>query len=53
MDEEINDKKYVKRKLELLGLLDNLTNDQRLDIFYYYCIHCSKKNPNCQCWNDE
>ena len=34
-------------------LLDNLSDDERYDLFHEYCVHCGDKNPKCQCWNDE
>lgn len=34
-------------------ILDALTDDQRMHIFYAYCRSCGKMNPDCQCWNDE
>lgn len=33
--------------------LDQLTNEERLDIFTEYCRACGSKDPKCQCWNDE
>lgn len=39
--------------LDIKTTLDNLTNDERMEIFYHYCRDCGSKNPSCQCWNDE
>lgn len=32
---------------------DELTDQERADLFAHYCRDCGSKNPNCQCWNDE
>lgn len=31
----------------------NLTEEQRLAVFYYFCQDCGADDPHCQCWNDE
>ena len=47
-----------------LNILDALTDEERLELFSYYCKHCGCKQPwhpdinksgeiGCQCWNDE
>lgn len=36
--------------------LDAMSDEQRMEIFERYCIHCGRKQPEgrkCQCWNDE
>ena len=33
--------------------LNKLTDEERLEIFDHYCKECGKKNPRCQCWNDD
>lgn len=33
--------------------VDELTEDERVELFNQYCIHCGDKDPSCQCWNDE
>lgn len=30
-----------------------LTDDQRMEVFGLFCMHCGDNNPRCQCWNDE
>ena len=37
----------------IMDMLDILTDDERLEIFYRYCVHCGSKDVKCQCWNDE
>jgi hypothetical protein len=34
-------------------LVDMLTDEERMDLFHNYCVHCGTDNPGCQCWNDE
>jgi hypothetical protein len=38
---------------KILELLNQLTDEERLDIFSEYCRTCGSKDPRCQCWNDE
>lgn len=42
--------------------LKDLTDDERMEIFSDYCLHCGRHDVNennspffrsCQCWNDE
>lgn len=33
--------------------LDAMTDEQRLEVFGRYCVHCGRKDPRCQCWSDE
>ena len=33
--------------------VDQLTDDERLDLFGRYCKSCGTDNPHCHCWNDE
>ena len=35
------------------SLVDKLTDDERMDLFHSYCVHCGQDNPGCHCWNDE
>ena len=37
----------------LKSQLDALSDDERTDLFSYYCKACGSKDKNCQCWNDE
>lgn len=32
--------------------LDQLTNEQRRDVFNIYCVHCGSADTNCVCWKD-
>lgn len=34
-------------------LLDALSDDERLELFGFYCKSCGGTDPRCQCWNDE
>lgn len=34
-------------------LVDQLTDDERLALFAEYCHGCGRKDPRCQCWNNE
>lgn len=31
----------------------NLNDEQRLDVFRYFCKSCGKNDTQCKCWNDE
>lgn len=33
--------------------VDELTEDERLDLFRLYCRGCGSDDPKCQCENDE
>lgn len=34
-------------------LLDQLTDEQRLELFDMFCKECGSEDTDCQCWNDE
>lgn len=34
-------------------LLDQMTEEQRLELFDMFCKECGSDDPDCQCWNDE
>lgn len=34
-------------------ILSKLSDEQRMELFGYYCKACGSDNPKCQCWNDE
>lgn len=38
---------------DIIENLDKLTDDERLEIFNYYCKVCGNLDPSCACWNDE
>ena len=43
-----------KEKLEeILTILNTLTDEERHDIFGYYCRGCGSKNHWCTCQRDE
>ena len=44
------EKEELKKKIE--ELLDQLSDDERLEVFGLYCKACGIKG-SCQCWNDE
>lgn len=62
-EETINNEEDLLEKdkrliITLILLLDTLTNDQRIEVFSKFCVHCGIRQPNdvmqkCQCWNDE
>lgn len=35
------------------SLVRSLTNEQRLELFNLFCLHCGCDDPTCQCSNDE
>ena len=43
----------VCNHIVIINLLNQLTDDERLNIFNEYCKHCGNKNSNCQCANDD
>lgn len=50
----MSDKKDVKVIItNIEKLLDELTPEERLQVFSKYCQCCGDKNPECQCWNDD
>lgn len=34
-------------------LVDTLTDEERYELIHEYCHGCGRKEPGCQCWNDE
>jgi hypothetical protein len=32
--------------------LEQLTEEQRADLFSEYCVSCGSKDPRCRCWDD-
>ena len=36
-----------------VGILRDLTEDERMGVFHYFCTFCGDDDPRCQCWNDE
>ena len=30
-----------------------MTDDQRMEVFGFFCRYCGTDDPRCQCWNDE
>ncbi len=37
----------------IISFLNDLSDEERMEIFRVYCISCGSKDPNCKCWNDE
>lgn len=37
----------------LKGMLDVLSDDERIELFSHYCVHCGSKDIPCYCSNDE
>lgn len=45
----------MNEPLEVLDVkifLDELTDEERTQLFSHYCRDCGSKDPKCQCWND-
>ena len=42
---------YATQNVKIL--LDNMTDEQRLEIFDNYCKFCGSKNTHCYCQKDE
>jgi hypothetical protein len=36
-----------------VNLLTMLSDEQREEVFGYFCTHCGSLDVRCQCWNDE
>jgi len=36
-----------------ISLVEKLTDEERMDLFHSYCVHCGSNDPSCQCWNDD
>lgn len=34
-------------------LLNDMTPDQRMEVFRKFCRHCGGEGSGCKCWNDE
>ena len=43
---------HLKIAVALLALKD-LSNDERKEVFSYFCKECGKDDPYCQCWGDD
>lgn len=37
----------------ILEQLEQLSPEQRLELFQKFCLHCGSQDSGCQCWNDE
>jgi hypothetical protein len=47
---------YKALPLEVRRIIDDLTalrESQRRDVLDKFCRYCGRKDPGCQCWNDE
>jgi hypothetical protein len=40
----------IKRIVDDLKVL---SDDDRLEVFSYFCKYCGCDNPACRCWDDE
>lgn len=40
-------------KAQAVNTLMSLSQNERLEVFGYFCTKCGSDNPVCQCWNDE
>jgi hypothetical protein len=51
----MNDKMHVSAFIERLKhYIDQLTDEERLELFHRYCIYCGKKDYlPCYCMRDE
>lgn len=38
---------------EARDLLDQMSEQERFELFHEYCVYCGSDDPDCQCWNDE
>lgn len=38
---------------EMAIVLNELTPEERLDVFSCFCNVCGENDPDCQCWNDD
>ncbi len=38
---------------EIVELLDELSPEDRTEVFNLYCVHCGDSDPWCQCSNEE
>lgn len=43
----------VSAPLDVQSALEQLTDDQRMELFADYCRSCGRNDPRCRCWNDE
>jgi len=43
----------AKTNRTMKEILDEFTDEQRLDLFRQYCRRCGSKNNPCKCWNIE
>ncbi len=42
-----------EEKKKIIGLLNELTDYGRLDVFANYCKECGTKNTPCNCWKED
>jgi hypothetical protein len=33
--------------------LKSMSDEERLEVFHGFCVHCGDIDPACACWNDE
>lgn len=37
----------------IINSLMALTDEQRIEVFRFFCTTCGCDDPQCQCWNDD
>jgi hypothetical protein len=37
----------------IIDMLKLLSDEERTEVFSYFCQYCGCDNPKCQCWNDD
>jgi hypothetical protein len=57
-DTEEDAELFIKNFQEIISIrivnqLEDLTDEQRLEVFSHFCKHCGCNDPKCQCWNDD
>jgi len=49
-----NEDDKMSEKLEKIKVqLDELSDDERMELFLNYCRSCGCDDPGCCCWNDD
>jgi hypothetical protein len=53
-DNSLEDNPLDNNHMKIIeGLLDQIPEHRRTEIFHKYCTSCGRKNPDCQCTNDD
>lgn len=48
-----NWRKDLTAKGEAIKNLMSLSDEERLEVFNYFCTYCGDQDPHCQCMNEE